>query len=71
MLETQEKAKHQSPKYHLHHCSQLNLPQLVEFVQSKCIQEDPVPQATFMQPDTASPHSQCARETLQAISTYI
>lgn len=60
MLETQEKASHQSPLYYLHHCGRLNLPQLVESAQKKCMQEDPVPQATFMQPDTASPDSQYA-----------
>lgn len=70
MLDIQEKAKHQGLQYHLHHCSCLNPPQLVESVQ-KCMQEDPVPQATSMQPEAASPHSQRARETQKAISTYI
>lgn len=69
MLETREKAKHQSPQYYLHHWSRLNLPQLVESLQ-KCIEEYPVPKVTFMQPDTSSPHSQYARETQEAISTY-
>lgn len=31
------------PQHHLHHCSQFNLPQLVESVHKKSIQEDPVP----------------------------
>lgn len=70
MLEIQKKSEHQSHQYHLHHCSQLNLPQLVETVQ-KCIQEDPVPQATSMQSDTGSSYSQYVRETQEAISTYV